>query len=79
MEHPRPQRKKMCSMRWTNSQPRFRKSVGRITHNRIFSAARPPLAEATTASLDALEAYSTGWKLHTTTGAIAALPFMSAP
>jgi len=35
-----------------------------------------PLAEATTPSLEALEAYSAGWKLHTTSGAMAALPFL---
>jgi DNA-binding winged helix-turn-helix (wHTH) protein/tetratricopeptide (TPR) repeat protein len=46
---------------------RFRKRLGEslITiqeHN-------TPLAEATTPSLEALEAFSMGWKLHTTTGA----------
>jgi hypothetical protein len=35
-----------------------------------------PLAEATTPSLEALEAYSAGWKLHTTSGAIASLPLL---
>jgi DNA-binding winged helix-turn-helix (wHTH) protein/tetratricopeptide (TPR) repeat protein len=35
-----------------------------------------PLAEVTTPSLEALEAYSTGWKLHTTTGAMAGLPLL---
>lgn len=34
-----------------------------------------PLAEATTPSLDALKAYSTGWQVHTAHGASAALPF----
>jgi eukaryotic-like serine/threonine-protein kinase len=33
-----------------------------------------PLAEATTQSLEALEAYSAGWKAHFSNGAIAALP-----
>jgi DNA-binding winged helix-turn-helix (wHTH) protein/tetratricopeptide (TPR) repeat protein len=33
-----------------------------------------PLAEATTPSLEALEAYSAGWKAHFSNGAIAALP-----
>ena len=33
-----------------------------------------PLAEATTASLEALEAYSTAWKVHSSSGATAALP-----
>ena len=33
-----------------------------------------PLAEATTSSLEALEAFSMGWKLHTTTGA--GMPFL---
>ena len=35
-----------------------------------------PLAEATTPSLEALEAYSAGWKLHTAHGAMAALPLL---
>jgi DNA-binding winged helix-turn-helix (wHTH) protein/tetratricopeptide (TPR) repeat protein len=35
-----------------------------------------PLAEATTPSLEALEAYSAGWKLHTTNGAMAGLPLL---
>jgi eukaryotic-like serine/threonine-protein kinase len=34
-----------------------------------------PLAEATTASLEALEAYSMAWKVHSSSGATAALPF----
>ncbi|MFZ0593025.1 MAG: protein kinase, partial [Bryobacteraceae bacterium] len=34
-----------------------------------------PLAEATTPSLEALEAYSAGWKIHAARGAIASLPF----
>jgi eukaryotic-like serine/threonine-protein kinase len=34
-----------------------------------------PLAEATTPSLEALEAYSAAWKIHTSSGAMAALPF----
>jgi len=33
-----------------------------------------PLAEATTPSLEALEAYSAAWKVHFSSGAIAALP-----
>src|SRR5271167_1739120 len=33
-----------------------------------------PLAEATTASLEALEAYSAAWKVHYSSGAAAALP-----
>lgn len=32
-----------------------------------------PLAEATTPSLEALEAYSAGWRLHTTSGSMAGL------
>ncbi len=35
-----------------------------------------PLAEATTPSLEALEAYSAGWKLHTTSGSMAGLPLV---
>src|SRR5205085_5964894 len=34
-----------------------------------------PLTDATTASLDALEAYSTGWRIHSTNGTAAAVPF----
>ncbi len=34
-----------------------------------------PLAEATTSSLEALQAYSTGWRVLTSSGAMAALPF----
>jgi eukaryotic-like serine/threonine-protein kinase len=33
-----------------------------------------PLAEATTPSIEALEAYSKGWKVHFSSGAMAALP-----
>jgi DNA-binding winged helix-turn-helix (wHTH) protein/tetratricopeptide (TPR) repeat protein len=35
-----------------------------------------PLADATTPSLEALEAYSAGWKLHTSTGAMAGFPLL---
>jgi DNA-binding winged helix-turn-helix (wHTH) protein/tetratricopeptide (TPR) repeat protein len=35
-----------------------------------------PLAEATTPSLEALKAYSTGWQVHALHGASAALPFL---
>ncbi len=34
-----------------------------------------PLSDATTPSLEALKAYSTGWKVHTSNGSTAALPF----
>ena len=34
-----------------------------------------PLAEATTPSLEALKAYSTGWKVASSTGNAAAVPF----
>ena len=34
-----------------------------------------PLTDATTPSLDALEAYSTGWRVHSTHGSAAAVPF----
>ncbi len=53
---------------------RFRKRVGESLTT--IQQRNIPLAEATTPSLEALEAYSTGWKLHTTTGTVAALPFM---
>lgn len=52
----------------------FRKRVGESLAT--IQQRNTPLAEATTPSLEALEAYSTGWKLHTTVGTIAALPFM---
>ena len=35
-----------------------------------------PLAEATTSSLDALKAYTTGWQVHSARGASAALPLL---
>jgi tetratricopeptide (TPR) repeat protein len=53
---------------------RFRKRVGESLTT--ITQRNTPLAEATTPSLEALEAYSTGWKLHTTTGTMAALSFM---
>jgi tetratricopeptide (TPR) repeat protein len=53
---------------------RFRKRVGESLAT--IQERNIPLAEATTPSLPALEAYSTGWKLHNTTGTGAALPFM---
>ncbi len=53
---------------------RFRKRVGESLAT--IQQRNTPLAEATTPSLEALEAYSAGWKLHTTTGTVAALPFM---
>jgi tetratricopeptide (TPR) repeat protein len=34
-----------------------------------------PLEEATTPSLEALKAYSTGWRVQSTTGALASVPF----
>jgi serine/threonine protein kinase/tetratricopeptide (TPR) repeat protein len=34
-----------------------------------------PLSDATTRSLEALKAYSTGWKVHASNGSTAALPF----
>ena len=53
---------------------RFRKRVGEslttIQEHNI------PLAEATTPSLEALQAYSAGWKLHTSSGAMAGLPLL---
>ena len=53
---------------------RFRKRVGESLAT--IQERNTPLAEATTPSLEALEAYNTGWKLHTTTGSVAALPFL---
>ena len=53
---------------------RFRKRVGESLTT--IQEHNLPLAEATTPSLEALEAYSTGWKLHMTNGAMAALPLL---
>jgi DNA-binding winged helix-turn-helix (wHTH) protein/tetratricopeptide (TPR) repeat protein len=52
----------------------FRKRVGESLAT--IQERNIPLAEATTPSLPALEAYSTGWKLHNRTGTGEALPFM---
>jgi hypothetical protein len=53
---------------------RFRKRLGEsLTTIREHNT---PLAEATTSSLEALEAYSAGCRLHTTSGAMAALPLV---
>jgi eukaryotic-like serine/threonine-protein kinase len=53
---------------------RFRKRVGESLAT--IQEHNTPLAEATTPSLEALEAYSTGWKLQTTRGAMTALPLV---
>ena len=53
---------------------RFRNRVGESLTT--IQEHNTPLAEATTPSLEALEAYSAGWKLHTTHGAMAALPLL---
>jgi eukaryotic-like serine/threonine-protein kinase len=53
---------------------RFRKRVGESVVT--IQEHNTPLAEATTPSLEALEAYSAGWKLHTTNGAMAGLPLL---
>jgi eukaryotic-like serine/threonine-protein kinase len=53
---------------------RFRSRVGESLAT--IQEHNTPLAEATTPSLEALEAYSAGWKLHTTTGVMAALPLL---
>jgi hypothetical protein len=53
---------------------RFRKRVGESLTT--IQEHNTPLAEATTSSLEALEAYSAGWKLHTTSGAMTALPLV---
>jgi eukaryotic-like serine/threonine-protein kinase len=53
---------------------RFRNRVGESLAT--IQEHNTPLAEATTPSLEALEAYSAGWKLHTTTGVMAALPLL---
>ena len=53
---------------------RFRNRVGESLTT--IQEHNTPLAEATTPSLEALEAYSAGWKLHTANGAMAALPLL---
>jgi DNA-binding winged helix-turn-helix (wHTH) protein/tetratricopeptide (TPR) repeat protein len=53
---------------------RFRKRVGESLST--IQEHNTSLDEATTPSLEALEAYSTGWKLHRTMGATASLPFL---
>jgi eukaryotic-like serine/threonine-protein kinase len=53
---------------------RFRKRVGESLAT--IEEHNTPLAEATTSSLEALEMYSAGWKLHTSNGATAALPLL---
>src|SRR5450631_231962 len=53
---------------------RFRKRVGESLAT--IQEHNTPLAEATTPSLEALEAYSAGWKLHTSTGAMAGFPLL---
>jgi eukaryotic-like serine/threonine-protein kinase len=53
---------------------RFRNRVGESLTT--IQEHNTPLAEATTPSLEALEAYSTGWKLHVSSGAMAALPLL---
>ena len=53
---------------------RFRKKVGESLGT--IEEHNAPLAEATTSSLEALEAYSAGWKLHTTSGAVTGLPLV---
>jgi eukaryotic-like serine/threonine-protein kinase len=53
---------------------RFRTRVGESLAT--IQEHNTPLAEATTPSLEALEAYSAGWKLHTSTGAMAGFPLL---
>jgi DNA-binding winged helix-turn-helix (wHTH) protein len=53
---------------------RFRKRVGESLAT--IQEHNTPLAEATTPSLEALEAYSAGWKLHTSNGAMAGFPLL---
>ncbi len=51
----------------------FRKRVGESLQT--VDQHSTPLAEATTSSLEALEAYTTGWRLHFASGATASMPF----
>lgn len=52
---------------------RFRKRVGESLQQ--IDQHNAPLAEATTPSLEALEAYTMGWKVQFTSGATASMPF----
>jgi DNA-binding winged helix-turn-helix (wHTH) protein/Tfp pilus assembly protein PilF len=52
---------------------KFRMRVGESL--KTIDQHNTPLAEATTSSLEALEAYTTGWKVHFTSGAMASMPF----
>ena len=52
---------------------RFRKRVGESLAT--IDEHNTPLAEATTSSLEALEAYTTAWKVHFASGAMASMPF----
>jgi DNA-binding winged helix-turn-helix (wHTH) protein/tetratricopeptide (TPR) repeat protein len=52
---------------------RFRKRVGESLET--IDQHNTPLAEATTSSLEALEAYTMAWKVHFAGGATAAMPF----
>ena len=52
---------------------RFRKKVGESLTT--IDQHNTPLAEATTSSLEALEAYTTAWKVQFTSGATSAMPF----
>ena len=56
----------------TQIASRFRKRVGESLST--IQQHDKPLADATTPSLEALEAYSAAWKVHFSSGAIAALP-----
>jgi eukaryotic-like serine/threonine-protein kinase len=51
---------------------RFRARVGESVST--IKEHNTPLAEATTSSLEALESYTAGWRVHYANGAIAALP-----
>jgi eukaryotic-like serine/threonine-protein kinase len=52
---------------------RFRSRIGESLET--IDRHNTPLAEATTSSLEALESYTTGWKVHFTSGATASMPF----
>ena len=57
----------------TQIASRFRKRVGESLAT--IDQHNTPLAEATTSSLEALEAYTTAWKVQFTSGATASMPF----
>ena len=67
------QEKKMCSTLLSQMSGKFRTQIGESLAT--VEKHNTPLAEATTPSLDALKAYSTGLEVMSSTGEEAAVPF----